>query len=207
MNITHILKSVYHWFYNLRKIHGKNNIVIGPVRNLHIHGNNNKIECYSHKIGSVKIFIYGDNHHLIIHKGVIYKKGTIWFEDSNNEIIIGNDTTLEDVNLAVAEHGTHLHIGKDCMFSSDIRVSTTDSHSVIDLNTGLRINPAKNIEIGDHVWIGTKVSINKAVTIGSNSIISSHSVVTHSILKNVLAGGIPAKIIKQSITWDRQRIY
>ena len=207
MNITYILKCIYHWFYNLRKIHDKNNVVIGSVRNLRIHGNNNKIECYSHKIGSVKILIYGDNHHLIINKGVIYKRGTIWFEDSNNEIIIGSDSSLEDVNLAVAEHGTHLHIGEDCMFSSDIRVSTTDSHSVIDLNTGLRINPAKNIEIGDHVWIGTKVSINKGVTIGSNSIISSNSVVTHSIPTNVLAGGIPSKIIKQSITWDRERIY
>lgn len=53
--------------------------------------------------------------------------------------------------------------------------------------------------IGDNVWIGDKVTILAGVIIGDNSIIGANSVVTKSIPANVVAAGIPAKIIKQIV--------
>jgi acetyltransferase-like isoleucine patch superfamily enzyme len=51
------------------------------------------------------------------------------------------------------------------------------------------------IEIGDNVWIGTKATILNGVSIGSNAVIGANAVVTRSIEANVIAGGIPARVI------------
>lgn len=154
----------------------------------------------------VRIFIYGNNHHLIVEKNVIFKRGHIWFEDHNCEISIGAGTTIEEAELSVAENGTKITIGKDCMFSKGVHITTTDSHSIISIETGQRTNPAKNIEIRNHVWLGYNVNVNKGVTIEGNSVVAGHSVVTKSIPGNSIAAGVPAKIVKTGITWDRSRI-
>lgn len=52
------------------------------------------------------------------------------------------------------------------------------------------------VTIGDNVWIGGGSIINPGVTIGANTVIGAGSVVTKSLPSNVLAAGIPAKIIK-----------
>lgn len=154
----------------------------------------------------VRIFIYGNNHHLIVEKNVIFKRGHIWFEDHDCEISIGAGTTIEEAELSVAENGTKITIGKDCMFSKGVHITTTDSHSIISTETGQRTNPAKNIEIRNHVWLGYNVNVNKGVTIEGNSVVASHSVVTKYIPGNSIAAGVPAKIVKTGITWDRTRI-
>ncbi len=56
---------------------------------------------------------------------------------------------------------------------------------------------AQNVIINNNVWIGAGSSILKGVTIGENTIIGTGSVVTKSLPANVVAGGNPAKIIKQ----------
>ena len=53
--------------------------------------------------------------------------------------------------------------------------------------------------IGNNVWLGSNVKVLKGVSIGDNSIISAGSVVTKSVPENVIAGGIPAKVIKDII--------
>lgn len=96
--------------------------------------------------------------------------------------------------------------GKDCMFSNTIIVRTSDSHAIIDTITHKRINPAKNVIIGDHVWIAPSTTIMKGAKIGSNTIIGSHTLVTKEIPSNVLAVGMPAKIVKEGVTWSREDI-
>ena len=58
------------------------------------------------------------------------------------------------------------------------------------------LHPAP-IHIGNKVWIGAGVVITKGVTIGDNSIIAAGAVVTHDIPANVIAAGVPAKVIKE----------
>ena len=49
------------------------------------------------------------------------------------------------------------------------------------------------------VWIGMDVILLGGVTIGNGSVIAAGSVVTKSIPENVLAGGVPAKVIKSLV--------
>ena len=55
------------------------------------------------------------------------------------------------------------------------------------------------INIGDNVWIGGSVTIVPGVTIGDNTIIGAGSVVTKDIPSNVIAAGVPCRVIR-SIT-------
>lgn len=60
---------------------------------------------------------------------------------------------------------------------------------------------ARPVKIGNRAWIGAGVHINPGVTIGDNSIIGSGSVVTKDIPSNVIAAGVPCRVIR-SITLD-----
>lgn len=159
--------------------------------NFKIMGTNNTIVVKSHLPINVSIVIYGDNHKLTIEENVVFKKGQIWFEDHDCEICIESGTTIEEAHLAVAENGTKILIGKDCMFSKGIHIATT---------------PAQDIIIGNHVWLGYCANVNKGVSIGDNVVVAGHSVVTKSIPANSIVAGVSARIVKSNITWNRIRI-
>ncbi|AWB65366.1 acetyltransferase [Saccharobesus litoralis] len=53
-----------------------------------------------------------------------------------------------------------------------------------------------DIILEDDVWLATGVSVMAGVTIGKGTIVAAGSVVTKSLPANVLAGGVPAKVIK-----------
>lgn len=174
------------------KIIGENNkIVIDRFSlikkcNITIHGNNNEV-----KIGE-KSYLDGVN---------------ITIEDDNNLIAIGSSTTIYSNNNLSALEGTNLVIGDNCLFSSNIEIRTSDSHSVIDMNSNQRINHAKNIVIGNHVWIGTNVTILKGSEISDNSIIGTQSLVNKAFnTTNCVIAGNPAKIVKKSVNWDPKQI-
>ena len=137
---------------------------------------------------------------------MVYSNGMIWFEDNECEIFIGARTTIGEAALSAAENGRKIRIGTDCMFSKGIKIATTDSHSIINIENHERINPSKDVVIGYHVWLGQNVTINKGVEIGSNSVVAGNSVLTKSIPTNCIAAGVPAKVVRVQIDWDRQRL-
>jgi acetyltransferase-like isoleucine patch superfamily enzyme len=53
------------------------------------------------------------------------------------------------------------------------------------------------VKIGNNVWLGNNVCVMPGVTIGDGAIIGANAVVTHDIPPYSVAGGIPAKVIKQ----------
>ena len=52
-------------------------------------------------------------------------------------------------------------------------------------------------------WIGGGVHINQGVNIGDNTIIGSGSVLTKSIPANVIAAGVPCKVIRKITEQDK----
>lgn len=53
------------------------------------------------------------------------------------------------------------------------------------------------VKINKNVWLGVNVSVLKGVTIGENTLVAAGSVVTSSLPPNVIAAGMPAKIIRK----------
>ncbi len=90
------------------------------------------------------------------------------------------------------------------MFSSGIIISTTDYHSVISKDDGVRVNDSKDIVIGNHVWLGRNVCVLKGVTIADDIVVGMGSMVSRSLeLEHSVYAGSPARRIKSDVTWIR----
>ena len=61
----------------------------------------------------------------------------------------------------------------------------------------------KPVKIGSNVWIGANVTILPGVTIGDGAIIAAGAVVNRDVMANTIAGGVPAKYIKDVDMEDR----
>lgn len=55
----------------------------------------------------------------------------------------------------------------------------------------------KPVKIGSDVWIGRGACILPGVTIGNGSVIGANSVVTKSLPDNVVAVGVPARVVRE----------
>ena len=196
-------------------IHGSNNTISYKNAILSsvifdIKGDRNKIEIGKGCIlNNVTFFIRGNDHRVLINQGCGFNRGgNIWFEDSHCSLIIGENSTFEDVHLALTEPGSQITIGQDCMFAYDIDVRTGDSHSIISQESKERINYAEDITIGNHIWIAAHSILLKGSVIPDESIVATGSVVTHKFnTKGIIVGGNPARQLKDGITWSRKRFY
>lgn len=114
--------------------------------------------------------------------------------NSNSEISIGNDVSINNAFSAIAF--SKIHIGNNVLIGVNCSIIDTDGH---DLNPNERttgIPKTASVCIEDNVFVGSNVTILKGVTIGENSVIANSAVVTHSIPKNSIAAGNPAKVIQ-----------
>lgn len=73
--------------------------------------------------------------------------------------------------------------------------------------TGISADYDQDVVIEEDVWCGANVTILKGVTIGRGSIIAAGAVVTRDIPRYSIAGGIPAKVIKQRMTEEEIQIH
>lgn len=84
-------------------------------------------------------------------------------------------------------------IGDGTLIGHNVVLATLN-HSFAPIDRGTTI--AAPIVIGKNVWIGSNATILPGVMIGDNSVIAAGAVVTRNIEENVVAGGVPAKVIK-----------
>ena len=62
----------------------------------------------------------------------------------------------------------------------------------------------KDIRIGDRVWIGRDVQVLKGTVLHSESVVGACSVVSRAFDEgNCVVAGVPARVVKQGIRWDR----
>ena len=195
----------------LHPVKGLNNQVVikgNPYRlKKSIIGNDNLVEIGFSTLIEAYIRIRGNGNRLIIEDGcIIGPECSFWLEGNNNQIIIGKNTTMNSrCHFNAQEHNTSIIVGEDCMFSYTINVRTSDSHPIYN-SEGERINPAKSVIIGRHVWIAPNSVVMKGAEIGDGSIIGSHSLVNKMIPDNTLAVGMPAKVVKEAVSWEREDI-
>jgi maltose O-acetyltransferase len=114
------------------------------------------------------------------------------------------------------DYGCHIFIGDnfyanyDCIFLDVNKITIgnnvfmaprvciyTAGHPIDKDVRNAQLEYGYPVTIGNDVWIGGNVVINPGVTIGSNVVIGSGSVVTHDIPSNVVAAGVPCKVIRE----------
>ena len=69
------------------------------------------------------------------------------------------------------------------------------------LRGGMIFHP---IHIGKNVWLGANVTVLPGVTIGDGAIIAAGAVVTNDVPANMIAAGVPAKVIREGKTEDKK---
>lgn len=122
--------------------------------------------------------------------------GYIDARKAHSKIFIGDEVWINN-NVMLASEGEGIEIGSKTLIGLNVEITDSDFH---DLHPNRRmggIPQTAKVIIGKNVFIGSNVKILKGVCIGDNSVIANGSVVTKSIPADVIAGGIPAKVIKQ----------
>ena len=125
------------------------------------------------------------------------------------------DKSVDVFTPLYINYGKHTKIGKnvfinfDCTFLDLGGITIEDNvllaPKVSLLSEGHPVSPENrhslmvgHIHIKKNAWIGAGAIILPGVTIGENSIVAAGAVVSKSVPDNTIAGGIPAKVIKEN---------
>jgi maltose O-acetyltransferase len=107
-------------------------------------------------------------------------------------------------NLIILDVGK-VTIGDNVMFATNVSILTA-GHPVHPEARNSGYEYGIPVTIGNNVWLGGNVVVNPGVSIGDNAVIGAGSVVTKDIPANVIAAGVPCKIIRE-ITEDDKKYY
>ena len=103
----------------------------------------------------------------------------VWF-NLGVLINLGAPVTIED----------RVSIGHEVMI-------LTDSHIIGPIDRRAGPLTSEPVHIGAGTWLGARCTILPGVTIAPGAIIAAGAVVNRDIPANVLAGGVPARVIKE----------
>ena len=109
---------------------------------------------------------------------------------SNHNLIINDGVRVS--------FGDHVFIAPNCCF-------TTAEHPVDPEQRKAGLEIARPITVGSNVWIGAGTTVLAGVTIGDNSVIGAGSVVSRSIPGNVVAVGVPCRVMREITEEDKYR--
>lgn len=113
-----------------------------------------------------------------------------WLVQHNENLKLGHKTDIGAFSYINAKNGViiedHVQIGSHCSIYS---ISTID-------NKEGQVHLKSNSKIGSHSII------MPGITVGENSIVGAFSFVNKDIPDNVIAFGVPAKIVKKINTSD-----
>lgn len=142
-------------------------------------------------------FVAYKNSYIEIDKKVRIHTGCLFRIQENARLIVGNDVLFNSFGMVYCYD--MIKVGNNVVIGPYVRIRDSDSHHFE--YPGYNKPTTAPIIIEDHVWIGLGVTILKGVTIGEGAVIAAGSVVTKSIPPHCLAGGNPAKVLRENVDW------
>ena len=139
-------------------------------------------------------FSIGDNGKLNISGKFNAYAGTDIRIFDGAELVIGSGYCTCDTQIVCAKKIT---IGNNVAIARGVIIRDTDAHEIV----GKEHQKIKPVAIEDNVWRGNRAMIMKGVTIGKGAIIAAGAVVTKDVPENTIVAGVPAKVIKENVTW------
>ena len=112
-------------------------------------------------------------------------------------IEIGDGTIVYSDCDLICHHGSTLRLGRSVLFTRKA-AAITGGHRFDDpeatiISQGI---VTADITVGDDVWIGYRATLLPGTTIGRGSVIAAGAVVAGDLPPMVVAGGVPAKVIR-----------
>ena len=142
------------------------------------------------------------------HSQIIVGAGCVFRSSPSSNLIGVNRPCI----VSTLTEGAEIKIGPNCGFSGTVissaakitigenvrcgantLITDTDWHTN-DSRTGSNMP----VVIERDVWLGVNVSVLKGVTIGQNTLVAAGSIVTQSLPPNVIAAGVPARVISST---------
>lgn len=113
-----------------------------------------------------------------------------------SKVTIGAGTWINNGFKCIAEHKS-ITIGENCIFGTNIEILDSDFHGLgLDERGVSKPEWAQSVILEDNVFVGSNARILKGVRIGAGSVIANSSLVIGDIPSMVVAGGVPAKVIR-----------
>lgn len=190
--IDKLLGKLRYFRVSFQKITGYNNVLIFKLYGIKI-GKNCEFRgrCLVSKSPGSSITI-GDGFKCfsVYNEPSLLKcRTSIQTNDSSASLSIGNNVGMGGVKISCF---IRIIIGDNVKIGGNTIIMDGDYHPE-DYRSGY----PKEIVIEDNVWIGYSCIILKGVHIGKNSVIGAGSVVTKDIPQNVIAAGVPCRVIKK----------
>ena len=94
------------------------------------------------------------------------------------------------------------------MMGTDVTVITRNhKHERTDIPMRLQgFEEEKPVYIGNDVWLGDRVTLMPGVHIGNGCIVAAGSVVTKDVPDYSIVGGVPARVIRSRINFEKVSI-
>jgi FkbH-like protein len=109
-------------------------------------------------------------------------------------LILGDDVTINYGTFISANKS--ITIGHRVMMGNGCIVADTEAPGTGPVSTADEPRP---IEIGDDVWLAVRVTVLPGVKIGAGAVITAGSIVATDIPPGVVAGGIPARVLRATV--------
>ena len=150
--------------------------------------------------GGISVSLGPGTGHVTIRSGGSLNVDIRMFRQSS--LTIGRGTTMNGARIICDE--SDVTIGRDNLWSDEIIVQSNDQHGIVDLHTGAVLNGGRRQTIvEDHVWIGRRTILMPDIRLGQGSILAAGAVLTGDMPGNTIFGGVPARLIRDNVTWSR----
>lgn len=132
-----------------------------------------------------------------------FTAGNVYCGATSSVIFDGGVTATREA-VVDARNGGSIVARWGQLWAANVYVATDDMHRLESVETGVRLNPyGATIQLGRHLWLGRDVIITGHVEIGDDSVIGTRSMVRgQKIPANSAVAGVPARVIREGVTWS-----
>jgi len=112
-------------------------------------------------------------------------------------IYIGENCHVNRFSCIWASENSKIKIGNNLLMGPGVSIFSSN-HGIE--KTNVMINQPfveQDVIIGNDVWLGANSTVTAGVKIGDGAIIAAGAVVTKDVAPHTIAGGVPAKFIKE----------
>jgi len=146
-------------------------------------------------------FVGNNNARVITERSIQESKLKIYLWGNNSFFYWGPNSYSNGTRFEIQGDKKHIIVRGKSAFSDGTWVANSDMHPMRDLATGKVLNRQVDMMFEDHIWVGREAGILCAERIGHDCVIGAKSLVKKSVGGHSCWVGIPARKIRDNITW------